>query len=89
MLRVQGAIGQANVIENIVNLPSRDLFSDLAFNQIEQTSRFLDASSSRRPNMHDELTAIGRRQEYKGKKTDARNVGTKTRRLRTNRSNSK
>ena len=60
---VDVADGQADVIENVVDLCGRYLFADLALHKIEQARGFFNAHSRRGPDMKNELPAVGLRKE--------------------------
>ena len=48
VLRVQRAVGQADVVEDVVDLRSWNLLADLSLNQIEELRRLFNAHSRRR-----------------------------------------
>src|ERR1035438_4600153 len=63
VLRVQGAVGQADVVENVVDLRSRYLIADLSLDQVEQAGGFLNAHSRRAADMENELPAVSLREK--------------------------
>src|SRR5580692_5222110 len=58
VLRIHAAIGQADVVENVVDLRRGNFFADLTFNEIEQASRLFNAHSGRRSHVKNELSAV-------------------------------
>ncbi len=63
VLRVQRAVGQADVVEDVVDLISWYLLTDLSLNQIEQLRGLFNTHSRRRPDMENELPTVSLREK--------------------------
>src|ERR1017187_5579213 len=59
VLGIQGAVRQADVVENVVDLRSWNFLADLSLHQVEQARGFFNAHSGRAADMENELPAVG------------------------------
>jgi hypothetical protein len=59
VLGVHGAVGQADVIENVVQFGGGDLVADVGFDQVAQPGGFFNAAPGGSAYVQNELAAIG------------------------------
>src|SRR5215470_18808173 len=59
MLRVQGAVRQADVVQNVVDLARGNLFAYFVFDQIKEARGLFNAKTGRPTYVEDELAAVG------------------------------
>src|SRR5690242_7618703 len=60
---VDGAVGQADVVEDHVELRGRDLAPDRGLHQVRDARRLLDAGAGLGPHVQADLAAVGVREE--------------------------
>ena len=56
---VVGAVGQAEVVEDIVDFPARNLAADGCFDLVGQTRSFLDTGAGFGAHVKDEFAGVG------------------------------
>ncbi len=63
VLGVERAVGQADVVEDIVDLIGRDLFAEVLLDEVAETRGFFDAGTAARAEMEDEGAVVGAGEE--------------------------